>query len=120
LIKVSAQRLNPRPFKELGGPDLRLNGVIDRITLQTAIEELARGYKAMFILHVIQGYKHNEIAGMLGCSVGNSKSQVRKARMRLRELLRKALGHSKRRHCKSVPLSIAMGWLKYDSDWVNA
>jgi hypothetical protein len=40
--------------------------------------------------------------------------------MRLRELLRKALGHSKRRHCKSVPLSIAMGWLKYDSDWVNA
>ena len=74
----------------------------------------------MFILHVIQGYKHNEIAGMLGCSVGNSKSQVRKARMRLRELLRKAPGHSKRRHCKSVPLSIAMGWLKYDSDWVNA
>jgi RNA polymerase sigma-70 factor (ECF subfamily) len=112
--------MNPRPFKELGGPDLRLNGVIDRITLQAAIEELAPGYKAMFILHDIQGYKHNEIAGMLGCSVGDSKSQVHKARTRLREPLRKALGHSKRRHRKSVLLSIAMDWLKYDSDWVNA
>jgi len=65
--------MNPRPFKELGDPDLRLNGVIDRITLQAAIEKLTRGYKAMFILHEIQGYKHNEIAGMLGCSVGTPK-----------------------------------------------
>jgi RNA polymerase sigma-70 factor (ECF subfamily) len=106
--------------KELGAPDLRLNGVIDRITLQAAINELAPASKAMFILHDIQGYKHNEIAGMFGCSVGNSKSQVHKARMRLRELLRKALGHSTRRHRKSVPRSLVMDWLKYDSDWVNA
>jgi RNA polymerase sigma-70 factor (ECF subfamily) len=82
--------------KEFGGPDLRLNGVIDRITLQAAINELAPGSKAMFILHEIQGYKHTEIAGMFGCSVGNSKSQVHKARMRLRELLRKALGRGAR------------------------
>jgi len=82
--------------KEFGGPDLRLNGVIDRVTLQAAINELAPGSKAMFILHDIQGYKHAEIAGMFGCSVGNSKSQVHKARMRLRELLRKALGHGTR------------------------
>jgi RNA polymerase sigma-70 factor (ECF subfamily) len=65
--------MNPRSFKELGGPDLLLNGVIDRITLQAAIEELARGYKAMFILHEIQGYEHNEIAGLLGSSVGTPK-----------------------------------------------
>jgi RNA polymerase sigma-70 factor, ECF subfamily len=82
--------------KEFGGPDLRLNGVIDRVTLQAAINELAPGSKAMFILHDVQGYKHSEIAGMFGCSVGNSKSQVHKARMRLRELLRKALGHGRR------------------------
>lgn len=108
------------PPKELGGPDLRLNGVIDRITLQAAINELAPGSKAMFILHDIQGYKHDEIAGMFGCSVGNSKSQVHKARMRLRELLRKALGKSARRSRKSIRRSLAMDWLKYNSDWAKA
>jgi RNA polymerase sigma-70 factor (ECF subfamily) len=81
---------------EFGGPDLRLNGVIDRITLQAAIDELAPGYRAMFILHDVQGYKHDEIARMFGCSAGNSKSQVHKARMRLRGSQRKALGG--RRH----------------------
>jgi RNA polymerase sigma-70 factor, ECF subfamily len=89
--------------QEFGGPDLRLNGVIDRITLQAAINELAPGSKAMFILHDIQGYKHDEIAGMFGCSVGNSKSQVHKARMRLRQLLRKALGPSTHRRRKFMP-----------------
>jgi RNA polymerase sigma-70 factor, ECF subfamily len=108
------------PPKELGGPDLRLNGVIDRITLQAAINELAPGSKAMFILHDIQGYKHDEIAGMFGCSVGNSKSQVHKARMRLRELLRKALGKSSRRRRKSTRHPLALDWLKYNSDWAKA
>jgi RNA polymerase sigma-70 factor, ECF subfamily len=108
------------PPKEFGAPDLRLNGVIDRITLQAAINELAPGSKAMFILHDIQGYKHNEIAGMFGCSVGNSKSQVHKARIRLRELLQKALGRRAHRRRKSTAGSHAMDWLKYTSDWVNA
>lgn len=79
------------PPQEFGGPDLQLNGVIDRITLQAAINELPRGYKAMFILRYIQGYKYNEIAEILGCPAGNSKSQVYKARMRLRELLQKTV-----------------------------
>jgi RNA polymerase sigma-70 factor, ECF subfamily len=91
------------PPQEFGGPDLRLNGVIDRITLQAAINELAPGSRAMFILHDIQGYKHDEIAGIFGCSVGNSKSQVHKARMRLRQLLRKALGYSTHRRRKFMP-----------------
>jgi RNA polymerase sigma-70 factor (ECF subfamily) len=108
------------PPKEFGAPDLRLNGVIDRITLQAAMNELAPGSKAMFILHDIQGYKHDEIAGMFGCTVGNSKSQVHKARMRLRELLRKALGKSSRRRRKSIRRSLAMDWLKYNSDWAKA
>jgi len=79
------------PAKEFGGADLRLDGVIDRVALQAAISELAPGYRAMFILHYIQGYKHNEIARILGCTTGNSKSQTHKARNRLRELLHKTL-----------------------------
>jgi len=42
-------------------------------------------------LHDIQGYEHNEIAGIMGCSIGNSKSQLHKARTRLRELLQEAI-----------------------------
>ena len=41
----------------------------------------------IFVLHDVEGYEHNEIAEMLGCSVGNSKSQLHKARMKLRSLL---------------------------------
>jgi RNA polymerase sigma-70 factor (ECF subfamily) len=72
---------------EIGGPDLRLSGVFDRINLQTVIDRLPDGYKRMFLLHDVQGYEHNEIAEILGCSIGNSKSQLHKARKRLRELL---------------------------------
>jgi len=50
---------------------LRLVGVFDRVNLQTAIEQLPEGYKSMFVLHDVHGFEHNEIATMLGCSVGN-------------------------------------------------
>jgi RNA polymerase sigma-70 factor (ECF subfamily) len=86
------------PAKEFGGADLRLDGVIDRVALQAAISELAPGYRAMFVLHYVQGYKHNEIARILGCTTGNSKSQTHKARIRLRELLRKTLLGSEPEH----------------------
>jgi RNA polymerase sigma-70 factor, ECF subfamily len=78
-----------RPALEIGGPDLRLAGVFDRVNLHTAIEQLPEGYRSMFLLHDVQGYEHKEIADMLGCSIGNSKSQLHKARKRLRELLSK-------------------------------
>jgi RNA polymerase sigma-70 factor, ECF subfamily len=78
---------NDRPTFEPGGPDLRLSGLFDRVNLHTALEQLPYGYKHMFLLHDVHGYEHNEIASMLGCSVGNSKSQLHKARKRLRELL---------------------------------
>jgi RNA polymerase sigma-70 factor (ECF subfamily) len=80
---------NEIPRHEIGIADLRLTGVFDRINLQTAIEQLPYGYKTMFILHDVHGYEHNEIAEIFGCSIGNSKSQVHKARKRLRELLRR-------------------------------
>jgi RNA polymerase sigma-70 factor (ECF subfamily) len=117
---IDAEEEFGRPPQEFGGPDLRLNGVVDRITLQAAINKLAPGYKAMFILHDIQGYQHSEIAEMFGCSVGNSKSQVHKARMQLRELLRTALGISRRQHRKSTAGSLAMERLKYTFDCANA
>jgi RNA polymerase sigma-70 factor, ECF subfamily len=77
------------PRWEIGGPDLRLAGVFDRVNLQTAIERLPEGYKQMFLLHDVHGYEHNEIAQILDCSIGNSKSQLHKARKRLREQLHK-------------------------------
>ena len=78
------------PRKDFGGPDLRLSGSIDRVNLQRAVDQLPPGYKTVFVLHDVQGYEHNEIAEIMGCSIGNSKSQLHKARMRLRELLQEA------------------------------
>jgi RNA polymerase sigma-70 factor (ECF subfamily) len=72
---------------EFSRPDLTLNGLIDRINLVKAINQLPRGCKKMLLLHDIQGYKHDEISRMVGCSVENSKSQLHRARMRLRQLL---------------------------------
>jgi RNA polymerase sigma-70 factor, ECF subfamily len=77
-----------KPPLQLGEKDLRLDGVIDRVTLQRAIDRLPPGCREMFILHDVAGYRHEEIAEIAGCSVGNSKSQLHKARMRLREILR--------------------------------
>jgi RNA polymerase sigma-70 factor (ECF subfamily) len=79
------------PKKDIGGPDLLLTGSVDRVNLQRAIEQLPPGYKSVFVLHDIQGYEHNEIAQIMTCSIGNSKSQLHKARMRLRELLQETL-----------------------------
>jgi RNA polymerase sigma-70 factor, ECF subfamily len=75
---------------DIGQPDLLLEGVVDRINLKRCIAQLPVGYRSIFVLHDIQGYQHNEIAEILGRSVGDSKSQLHKARMRLRELLHEA------------------------------
>jgi RNA polymerase sigma-70 factor (ECF subfamily) len=72
---------------EIGAPDPVLSGAIDRVNLDRAIGELPPGYRKAFMLHDVEGYEHQEIAEILGCSVGNSKSQLHKARMRLRDLL---------------------------------
>jgi RNA polymerase sigma-70 factor (ECF subfamily) len=78
------------PRKDIGGPDLRLSGSVDRVNLERAVERLPPGYRSIFVLHDVQGYEHNEIAVIMNCSIGNSKSQLHKARMRLRELLQEA------------------------------
>jgi len=76
------------PKKDFGAEDLALAGSIDRLQLQKAVDDLPPGYRTIFVLHDIEGYEHNEIAGIVGCSIGNSKSQLHKARMKLRDLLK--------------------------------
>ena len=79
-----------RPGRSFGAQDPTLAGAIDRMALESAIACLPAGYRLIFILHDVEGYEHNEIASMLDCSIGNSKSQLHKARMRLRAALRKS------------------------------
>ena len=87
LEEALAPQQEEAPRKDLGRRDDVLHGSIDRITLERAIADLPPGYRIIFVLHDVEGYEHNEIAEMLGCSIGNSKSQLHKARMKLRALL---------------------------------
>jgi RNA polymerase sigma-70 factor (ECF subfamily) len=76
------------PGRSFGAPDLTLTGAIDRLALERAVADLPAGYRLIFILHDVEGFEHNEIASMLDCSIGNSKSQLHKARLKLRDALR--------------------------------
>jgi RNA polymerase sigma-70 factor (ECF subfamily) len=73
--------------RDLGRLDPELSGSVDRIALARAIGELPHSCRRIFLLHEVEGYQHQEIAQRLSCSAGNSKSQLHKARMRLRSLL---------------------------------
>jgi RNA polymerase sigma-70 factor (ECF subfamily) len=99
--------LQGKARREFGQLDLRLSGLVDAFSLQWAIGQLPRGYRMTFVLHDIEGYDHGEIAQMLGCSIGNSKSQLHKARMRLRRLLRgvfhRDMNHSRASTPRSLP-----------------
>jgi|SRR5580692_3690773 RNA polymerase sigma-70 factor (ECF subfamily) len=75
------------PSIDIAAPDLALEGSIDRINLGRCIAQLPAGCRAIYVLHDIEGYQHHEIAEMLGRSEGVSKSQLHRARKRLRELL---------------------------------
>lgn len=72
--------------------DLQLTGAIDRIAIHRALRKLPPGYRTIFLLHDVEGKAHSEIARELGCSIGNSKSQLHQARVRLRRFLRRPLG----------------------------
>ncbi len=73
---------------EIHSTDLTLTATLDRVNLQRAIDALPPGYRTVFVLHDVEGYEHHEIADLTGLSVGASKSQLHKARLRLRTLLR--------------------------------
>jgi RNA polymerase sigma-70 factor (ECF subfamily) len=78
---------SPSLRRDFGKSDPNLSGAIDRITLHRAIRELPAGSRRIFGLHAVHGYQHHEIAELLHCSVGNSKSQLHKAKLKMRELL---------------------------------
>lgn len=73
-----------------GGAGRGRTGVIDLVALDQAVARLPEGYRAVFVLYDVEGYDHAEIARMLGISPGTSKSQLHKARRRLRDLIRGA------------------------------
>ena len=76
--------------------------VVDRIALDKAVSQLPPGYRAVFVLHDVEGHEHEEVARLLGCSVGTSKSQLHKARMKLRQLLTTGK-KSRRRRARTAP-----------------
>src|SRR5712671_5843466 len=77
----------PSLRRDIGKADPNLSGAIDRIALNRAIQELPAGCRQIFDLHEVKGYQHHEIAQLLQCSVGNSKSQLHKAKMKMRDVL---------------------------------
>lgn len=72
-----------------GSSDPKRMSVDERIALENAIEQLPNGYRNVFLLHDVEGFEHEEVARILGCSAGTSKSQLSKARLKMRKLLRK-------------------------------
>ena len=81
--------------------------VVDRIALDEAIRQLSPGYRAVLILHDVEGYEHEEIGKILGCAVGTSKSQLHKARIKLRRLLKEKNGpREKSEHLRRWRLAI--------------
>ncbi len=76
------------PPPEIRATDPTLMATLDRVNLRRAIDALPTGYKTVFVFHDIEGYEHHEISELTGLSVGASKSQLHKARLRLRTLLR--------------------------------
>jgi RNA polymerase sigma-70 factor (ECF subfamily) len=67
-------------------PELRGDAVL-RARLEKALHELPPGYRAVIVLHDVEGLEHEEVAKILGCHVGTSKSQLHKARAKLRQIL---------------------------------
>jgi RNA polymerase sigma-70 factor (ECF subfamily) len=76
-----------RVGRSFGTRDLTQAGVIDRLAIERVVATMAPGYRSIFLLHDIHGFDHGEIASMLNCSRGNTKSQLHKARRALRGAL---------------------------------
>jgi RNA polymerase sigma-70 factor (ECF subfamily) len=93
--------------REYGSRDGRLTGSVDRIALIRAIKDLPAGYRTIFLLHEVEGYEHQEIAKILDCSVGNSKSQLHKAKLRIREFLQEPAKNAVRFEAQTVTQEVA-------------
>ncbi len=90
-----------------GKADDTLSMTTDRVALLRAIEDLPPGYRLMLVLHDIHGYEHQAIAEIFGCTTGNTKSQLHKARLRLRAVIGGSKGEpmnsrKKSSHCAAA------------------
>jgi RNA polymerase sigma-70 factor (ECF subfamily) len=94
-VLMHFRRRRARPEEQAGeatwraaraGRDAAASGV-DRVAVERAVGALPPGYRAAFLLHELGGYEHAEIARFMGCNAGTSKSQLHRARAKLRELL---------------------------------
>jgi RNA polymerase sigma-70 factor (ECF subfamily) len=83
-------------YESIGRSDERLEHILDRVALEDAISRLPEGYRVIFLLHDVEGYEHHEIAELLGCSIGNTKSQLHKARLKIRRYLQGNLSRRER------------------------
>jgi RNA polymerase sigma-70 factor, ECF subfamily len=87
----AGDKTNQLDEETMSGPRLVSDSGINRLDLERAIARLPEGARAAFLLHDVEGFQHQEIATILGISEGTSKSQVHKARLRLRALLTAAV-----------------------------
>jgi RNA polymerase sigma-70 factor (ECF subfamily) len=86
---MGSDRESGRPPLELGTRDPRLEATADRMILRQAISKLSEGFRKALVLHDVHSYEHKEVAAILGWAPGTSKSQLHKARVRVREALSK-------------------------------
>ena len=84
----ASQSLDRPSFEQPAAPMPAVPSAVSRIDLERAIGRLPEGCRAAFLLHDVEGFEHGEVARILGVSIGTSKSQVHKARMKLRSMLR--------------------------------
>lgn len=90
-LKTRPAEVGDATLQDSVARDTSMLGAVERLSLLRAIGKLPAGCKKLFLLHDVMGYQHNEIAQLVGCSIGCSKSQLHKARKRLRSLLK---GHA--------------------------
>jgi RNA polymerase sigma-70 factor (ECF subfamily) len=83
----ATESLDEEGAEEPTAPAPVVPAAVSRLDLERAIEMLPDGARAAFLLHDVEGFEHREIAQILGISEGTSKSQVHKARMKLRRIL---------------------------------
>lgn len=99
IASIESRRTGNGQQRDGGVQNASMPSFSNKIDLRSAVDSLPNGYKLIFILHDIQGYHHHEISRILGRSIGDSKSQLHRARQRLREFLRDT---SDKKRCRRI------------------
>jgi RNA polymerase sigma-70 factor (ECF subfamily) len=80
-------RLDDEPALQDSGSRALADRTVTKMDIERALTQLPEGCRAAFVLHDVEGLEHREVAEILGVAEGTSKSQVHKARLRLRAIL---------------------------------